>query len=394
MAQLILTWSAPSDCSGCTFEYRYKLSSASTYVTGATSNTIVTINNLIDAQTYNYSVRTVCPDAGGNLRSRWLNGSSVTCNTNPPLQPTPTPTITPTPTSTPTSTPTPTPTATVLTPTATPTPTPTPTTTVGSCLSGDLTSSGNCSSSDLASFTLSSGYQATITPSGFFYSGTGTRYAYAYLRTSTGTNIQQFTLTQVNSTTPTFSPSTYTITTPGSYQLYVQQVDCNQGGTGGSGTMSLTVGNCQVYTAPTPTPTPTPTAQPIYTFYAASQILWDNVGTTYCSEPGYIMSGPLYSLDATLTPGSTVLYTDYTLETEYVGGWTNSSNYRFAYITSTDHQLYTNYPSYPNTIDPDADGNMGGIFKFAGVDENGVVQTTGIYSCSGGGSGGGDGAIE
>ena len=108
MAQLILTWSAPSDCSGCTFEYRYKLSSASTYVTGATSNTIVTINNLIDAQTYNYSVRTICHDAGGNLRSRWLNGSSVTCNTNPPLQPTPTPTITPTPTSTPTPTPTPT----------------------------------------------------------------------------------------------------------------------------------------------------------------------------------------------------------------------------------------------------------------------------------------------
>ena len=266
MAQLILTWSAPSDCSGCTFEYRYKLSSASTYVTGATSNTIVTINNLIDAQTYNYSVRTICPDAVGNLRSRWLNGSSVTCNTNPPLQPTPTPTITPTPTATPTSTPTPTPTATVLTPTATPTPTPTPTptATVGSCLSGDLTSSGNCSSSDLASFTLSSGYQATITPSGFFYSGTGTRYAYAYLRTSTGTNIQQFTLTQVNSTTPTFSPSTYTITTPGSYQLYVQQVDCNQGGTGGSGTMSLTVGNCQVSATPTPTPTPTSTGLDYY----------------------------------------------------------------------------------------------------------------------------------
>ena len=93
MAQLIITWSPPADCNGCTYEYRYKLSSASTYVTGSTSNTIVTINGLIDAQTYNYSVRTICPDAGGNLRSRWLNGSSVTCNTNPPLQPTPTPTV-------------------------------------------------------------------------------------------------------------------------------------------------------------------------------------------------------------------------------------------------------------------------------------------------------------
>lgn len=102
MAQLILTWSPPADCNGCTFEYRYKLSSASTYITGATSNTVVTINGLVDAETYNYSVRTVCPDAGGNLRSRWLNGSSVTCNTEPPLLPTPTPTITPTPTPTPT----------------------------------------------------------------------------------------------------------------------------------------------------------------------------------------------------------------------------------------------------------------------------------------------------
>jgi hypothetical protein len=128
MAQLTLTWSPPADCNGCTYEYRYKLSSASTYVTGATSNTIVTINGLIDAQTYNYSVRTICPDVSGvSLRSRWLNGNSVTCNTNPPLQPTPTPTITPTPTATGTPTPTPTPTATVLVPTATPTPTPTPT---------------------------------------------------------------------------------------------------------------------------------------------------------------------------------------------------------------------------------------------------------------------------
>jgi hypothetical protein len=259
MAQLILTWSPPADCNGCTYEYRYKLSSASTYVTGATSNTIVTINGLIDAQTYNYSVRTICPDAGGNLRSRWLNGSSVTCNTNPPLQPTPTPTITPTPTATGTPTPTPTPTATVSAPTATPTPTPTPTVTTPSCLTGTLYATGNCSSAETSTFTLTSGYQATITPTGFFYSGTGTRYAYAYLRTNTGTNIQTFTLTQVNSSV-SYSPSTYTLTTPGTYQLYGQQVDCAQnGGAGGSGSITLTVGNCQVSSAPTATPTPTPT---------------------------------------------------------------------------------------------------------------------------------------
>jgi len=385
MAELRLTWSPPADCNGCTYEFRYKLSSASTYVTGTTSGTTVTIYNLIDAQTYNYSVRTICPDAGGNLRSRWLNGSSVTCNTNPPLQPTPTPTITPTPTATGTPTPTPTPTATVSAPTATPTPTPTPTVTTPSCLTGTLYATGNCSSAETSTFTLTSGYQATITPTGFFYSGTGTRYAYAYLRTNTGTNIQTFTLTQVNSSV-SYSPSTYTLTTPGTYQLYGQQVNCAQnGGTGGSGSITLTVGNCQVVS--TPTPTPTPTSAPVYLYYRANEILWDNVGTTYCTLPGYTMTGPLYSLSATFTPGSTVLYTDYGLQDTYVGQWTNSSNYRFAYISQAQHEAYLNYPSYPNTYDPDGDGNMGGIFKWAGVDASGVVQTTGTYSCSGGGGG-------
>ncbi len=298
MAQLILTWSPPADCNGCTYEYRYKLSSASTYVTGSTSNTIVTINGLIDAQTYNYSVRTICPDAGGNLRSRWLNNSSVTCNTNPPLQPTPTPTITPTPTATGTPTPTPTPTATVSAPTATPTPTPTPTTTVGSCLSGTLEATGNCSGFESSTFTLASGYQATITPSGYFFSGTGTRYAYAYLRTNTGTNIQEFTLTQTNSNNPTFSPSTYTITTPGTYQLYGQQVNCGQnGGTGGSGFIKLTVGNCQV--SSTPTPTPTPTLAPLNRFYVASPVA--DIDTTYCVSPGYVLTGALWANSTTIS---------------------------------------------------------------------------------------------
>ena len=305
MAQLILTWSPPADCSGCTYEYRYKLSSASTYVTGATSNTIVTINNLIDAQTYNYSVRTICPDAGGNLRSRWVtqvNGlplTGVTCNTNPPLQPTPTPTITPTPTATGTPTPTPTPTATVSVPTATPTPTPTPTVTTPSCLTGTLYATGNCSGSETSTFTLASGYQATITPTGFFYSGTGTRYAYAYLRTNTGTNIQTFTLTQVNSSV-SYSPSTYTLTTPGTYQLYGQQVDCAQnGGTGGSGSITLTVGNCQVSSVPTVTPTPTPTSVPLNRFYIASPVA--DIDETYCVTPGYVLTGALWSYATTVS---------------------------------------------------------------------------------------------
>jgi hypothetical protein len=248
MATLTISWTAPTPCDGCTYEYRYKLSSDSTYITGSTSNTSVSVGSLTDGATYDYGVRTVC----GPIRSSWSTSASVTCDSAPTPTPTATPTATPTPTPTINATVTPTPTP---TPTNTATPTPTPTVV---CLVGDTSSSGNCSGSDTSSFTLNSGYQATITPGGYFYSGTGTRYAYAYLRTSTGTNIQQFTMTQVNSNSPTFSPSTFTLDTPGSYQLYVQQVDCNQGGIGGSGTMSLTVGDCQVFDPPTPTPTPTP----------------------------------------------------------------------------------------------------------------------------------------
>lgn len=389
MATLTISWTAPGSCAGCTYEYRYKLNSNPTYITGGTSNTSIVISSLTDGATYDYGVRTVC----GDIRSAWSSAATVTCDSEPPLTATPTPTPTATPTPTPTGAPTSTPTA---TPTNTPTPTPTPTATVEPppCLSGDLTTTGNCSGSDLSTFTLASGYSAVVKPQGYFYSGTGTRYAYAYLRTNTGTNIQQFTLTQVNSNTPTFTPTGYTLTTPGTYQLYVEQVDCNQnGGTGGSGTMYLDVSDCQVYVEPTPTPTPPPT---IYTFYRATEILWSDVTTTYCGELGYIMSGPLYSLTSTMIDGTTVLYTDSSLTTTYTGSWSNISNYRMAYITESDYQNYIALGNvgYPNTLDPDGDSVSGGIFKWVGVDSSGMVQTTGTYNCVGGGSGGGGGQSQ
>lgn len=274
MATLTISWTAPGSCAGCTYEYRYKLTSNPTYITGGTSNTSIVISSLTDGATYDYGVRTVC----GDIRSAWSSAATVTCDSEPPLTATPTPTPTATPTPTPTGAPTSTPTA---TPTPTPTATATPTATPSSCLSGDLTTTGNCSGSDLSTFTLASGYSAVVKPQGYFYSGTGTRYAYAYLRTNTGTNIQQFTLTQVDSNTPTFSPTGYTLTTPGTYQLYVQQVDCNQnGGTGGSGTMYLDVSDCQVYVEPTVTPTPTPTSEPTtYDNYYAEQYDCDGCGS-------------------------------------------------------------------------------------------------------------------
>jgi hypothetical protein len=144
MANLTISWTAPTPCVGCSYEYRYKLSTDTTYITGATSNTSVSISSLTDGADYDYGVRTVC----GELRSTWSAAATVTCDTAP------TPTPTSTPTATPTATPTPTPTATgeptstpTPTPTATATPTPTPTPTIelygcGDTVSDTYTGSG------------------------------------------------------------------------------------------------------------------------------------------------------------------------------------------------------------------------------------------------------------
>lgn len=103
MANLTISWTAPNPCVGCTYEYRYKLSTDTTFITGATSNTSVSISSLTDGATYNYGVRTVC----GDIRSAYSTAATVTCNSEPPLTVTPTPTVTATPTPTPTNTPIP-----------------------------------------------------------------------------------------------------------------------------------------------------------------------------------------------------------------------------------------------------------------------------------------------
>jgi hypothetical protein len=368
MANLTISWTAPGSCAGCTYEYRYKLSTDTTYITGGTSNTSIVISSLTDGATYNYGVRTVC----GSIRSAWSSAATVTCDSEPPLTatPTPTPTSTPTPTPTgaPTSTPTPTP-----TPTATATPTPTPTTTLTSyCVRltlGSLENGTTCSYDKYKT--------ATVT----LYDATGTNIVNAPSNIDIVLEVY---------TDGIFSPVTITIPSgqsSGSDDIYLLVWDdCGERNSSTSSTID------GIWSTPSNitecvTPTPTPTSTPVYLYYRASEILWDNVGTTYCTLPGYTMTGPLYSSSATFIPGSTVLYTDYGLQDTYVGQWTNSSDYRFAYITQSQHEAYLNYPSYPNTYDPDADGNMGGIFKWAGVDASGVVQTSGTYSCSSGSGG-------
>jgi hypothetical protein len=149
---------------------------------------------------------------------------------------------------------------------------------------------------------------------------------------------------------------------------------------------------------PTPTPTPTPTftmtqTPPIvYTWYIAQEVLDSELSTTYCNNfgsggQGYIMSDDVYTLDAGITPGSTILYTDSACTITYTGGWSLSNVTRIAYVTQSEFD--STYPTYRTTTDPEGTGTFdGGVYKYMRVDSSGVIQSTGTATCSGGGGGG------
>jgi hypothetical protein len=151
---------------------------------------------------------------------------------------------------------------------------------------------------------------------------------------------------------------------------------------------------CEPPPTETPTLTLTPTTQ-FYTWYVASEILDTEVSTTYCTNfgsggQGYVMSLPVYTTDAALFPGSTILYTDSTLSTPYTGTWSLSNVTRIAYITQSEYEI----APYRTTTDPQGDLSYdGGIYKFLRLDSSGVVISTGTDSCDGGG-GGGNGAEQ
>lgn len=108
-----------------------------------------------------------------------------------------------------------------------------------SCLSGTLQITSNCSSGASANFTVSSGQQAIVTMTGFYYSGSGTRYIYGRVKQG-GTILQQFTYTQTGSGVGSTSPASYTVGT-GTYTLEMDIVNCSGSG---SGTGSMYVGGC------------------------------------------------------------------------------------------------------------------------------------------------------
>lgn len=106
------------------------------------------------------------------------------------------------------------------------------------CLTGDTSALASCSGGESALFTVTAGNTALITPSGYYYSGTGTRTYVAYIMNAANdTVLYTFTYTQTGS-----SPGTWASTLPsnilsaGSYRLRTDTVSCFSS----SGSFSLT----------------------------------------------------------------------------------------------------------------------------------------------------------
>ena len=106
------------------------------------------------------------------------------------------------------------------------------------CLTGDRNALATCSGGESALFTVTGGNTAFITPGGYYYSGTGTRYYSAYIMDAANTTVlYTFSYVQVGSNPGTWTSSlTNYILPAGSYRLRTDIVNCSLNG---SGTFSL-----------------------------------------------------------------------------------------------------------------------------------------------------------
>jgi len=113
----------------------------------------------------------------------------------------------------------------------------TTTTTSPACLTGDTNAISSCLSGEAALFTVTPGNTALITPGGYYYSGTGTRYYSAYIMNSTNTAVlYTFNYVQVDSFAGTWTSDLPSDTlSAGTYYLRTDTVNCFDG----SGTFSL-----------------------------------------------------------------------------------------------------------------------------------------------------------
>lgn len=112
-----------------------------------------------------------------------------------------------------------------------------------SCIEGDRNAIATCSGGESAQFTINDGYEAIVTPGGYYYSGTGTRSYSAYIYDSTNSiALYSLTYTQNGSTPGSWTTFGSGNTLPaGTYYLHLNTVNCS---INGSGTFTLQVGNC------------------------------------------------------------------------------------------------------------------------------------------------------
>jgi len=81
MARIELTWTPADPATAISYEVRYALESATpSYLYVSTFNTYITINGLLEGETYVVGVRTLCE---GNIWSEWTNKQLVVCDDIP-----------------------------------------------------------------------------------------------------------------------------------------------------------------------------------------------------------------------------------------------------------------------------------------------------------------------
>lgn len=321
----------------------------------------------------------------------FVAGATATPTATPGPTSTATPTPTPTSTLGPTATPTATPTS---TPTSTPTPTPTATVVMYGC--GDTVSDTYTPSTfttqtkylDLTETTngdtVTISFAANDRPNRFNIYGNSSLIANSGWVGADNTYAGPWGMpgSLVGSGSGSF---TFTYSSGTTYELRVDVGPANPSASptpNPSDSWSVTIG-C----SPAPTATPAVTPQTVYVYYRAAEVLDSEISTTYCNNfgsggQGYTINSPFYTSDATLTPGTTYIYSDPGLTTAVVGSWSSGNITMMAYITETEN---TNATVTPTTTNPNGDLLYdGGTYKFMRVDSNGQIVSLGTTSCSGG----------
>jgi hypothetical protein len=106
------------------------------------------------------------------------------------------------------------------------------------CISGEISAIATCFAGESSLFTVSAGRTALITPGGYYYSGTGTRFYSAYVMNSFDTAVL-YTFNYIQNGS---APGSWTSDLPGNilpagtYRLRTNVVNCS---TNGSGTFNL-----------------------------------------------------------------------------------------------------------------------------------------------------------